>query len=372
MDNSWLALPALCFCLSLGAVWLSRMSSVRRDDTTAVQAAHNSPTSRFGGVAIFSSIAIYLLYERTGSFSPLLQNFICAFPVILVGVIEDAGWGVKPRWRLLAAAVGSTLFITLSGAVIDRVGFLPLNFIFEFQIIAALITVFALVGATHSFNLLDGLNGLCSFNSIVIGLALVVISEKAGHANSGQSLIPVLAALVGFLLLNFPRGALFLGDAGATGLGFLLACFAVEMLKVQAELSPWALLLVFFWPIADTLWTITRRFMRRRSTARPDRMHFHQVMMRSFEILVLRRRDRAISNPIATTMMLPLFACPTLAGILFWNQNEIAFVVTVVFAVLFVASYQAIVLCSKLKRRFGFLNGHPARRGSPIYIDIQK
>jgi UDP-N-acetylmuramyl pentapeptide phosphotransferase/UDP-N-acetylglucosamine-1-phosphate transferase len=287
-------------------------------------------------------------------------------------VIEDAGWGVKPRWRLLAAGVGSTLFMTLSGAVIDRAGFLPLNFIFEFQIIAALITVFALVGATHAFNLLDGLNGLCGFNSIVIGFALVVISENAGHVNLGQSLIPVLATLAGFLLLNFPRGVLFLGDAGATVLGFLLACVAVEMLKVQAELSPWALLLVFFWPIADTLWTITRRLMRRRSTARPDRMHFHQVMMRSFEILVLRRRDRAISNPIATMMMLPLFACPTLAGVLFWNQNEIAFVATVVFAVIFVASYQAIVLCSKLKRRFGVLNGHPARRGSPIYIDMQK
>lgn len=372
MENALLVLPILSFCLSLGAMWVNRMSKVWRDDTTAVQAAHESPTSRFGGVAIFMTVAIFLLYEQTDTVSPLLQIFICALPVILIGTIEDAGWGVKPRWRLLGAAAGSVMFMTLTGAVIDRTGFLPLNYIFEFQIIALLVTVFALVGATHSFNLLDGLNGLCGLNSVVIGLALVVISEKAGHAYFGQSLIPVLIALAGFLILNFPRGALFLGDAGATGLGFLLACFAVEILKVQTELSPWALLLVFFWPIADTLWTITRRLIRRSSTARPDRMHFHQVMMRSFEILVLGRRDRAISNPIATLILLPLFTAPTLAGIFLWNQNEIAFFATAVFAGLFVASYQVIVLCAKNRRRSGLINGHPARRGPPIYIDVQK
>jgi UDP-N-acetylmuramyl pentapeptide phosphotransferase/UDP-N-acetylglucosamine-1-phosphate transferase len=372
MDNSWLALIALSFCLSLVAIWANRMSGFRRNDTIAVQAAHHSPTSRFGGLAIFLAIAMYLMYEHTGSVSPLLQNFICALSVIIVGAVEDAGFGVKPRGRLLAAAAGSVLFIALSGAVLDRAGFSPLDSIFEFQIIAVPITVFALVGATHSFNLLDGLNGLCGLNSVVIGLALMVISEKAGHAYLGQSLIPVLIALAGFLLLNFPGGLLFLGDAGATGLGFLLACVAVEMLKVQSELSPWALLLVFFWPVADTLWTITRRLMRRRATARPDRMHFHQVTMRSFEILVLRRRDRAVSNPIATMILLPLFACPTLAGIFLWNQSEIAFVVTAMFAALFVASYQAIILRAKHKRRSGVLSGRPARRRSPSCGETQQ
>ena len=362
MVNSLLALTSMSFCLSLGAIWANRTTGVWRNDAIAVQASHHRPTSRFGGIAVFVTIAIFLLYENTQTGWPLLQNFVCALPLILVGSIEDAGWSVRPRWRLLAAAAGSILFMTFSGAVIDRAGFFPLNFIFEFKIIAAFITVFAMTGATHSFNLLDGLHGLCGLNSVVIGLALVVISHNGGHADLGQSLTPLLAALAGFLLLNFPRGALFLGDAGATGLGFLLVCTALELLKVQTELSPWALLLVFFWPIAETLWTITRRIAHRRPTGRPDRMHFHQVTMRSFEIIVLRRRDRAVSNPVATLILLPFFTCPTVAGIFLWNHNEIAFVATVVFAVLFVASYQAIVLSSKHRRKSGFTSGHTARR----------
>jgi UDP-N-acetylmuramyl pentapeptide phosphotransferase/UDP-N-acetylglucosamine-1-phosphate transferase len=268
-----------------------------------------------------------------------------------VGVSENAGWHVAPRWRLLAAICSSFLSIYIYGSVIDRLGVSQLDFLFEYEVFAVAFTVLILTGVSQSFNLLDGLHGLCGFTAVIIAVALALISIEAGPVNLGPSLALLVAALLGFLALNFPRGLLILGDAGATCLGFILACTAVNILHLHTSVTPWALALVFFWPIADTLLAIARRLTRGHSTTQPDRMHFHHVVMRALEILVLRKKNRVLSNPAATTILLPFIAAPSVAGVLFWNREDLALTATAAFAALFLATYGVIVRRAKRRRR---------------------
>ena len=117
------------------------------------------------------------------------------------------------------------------------------------------------------------------------------------------------------------------------------------------EVSPWAVVLVFFWPIADTFMTILRRRRARRAAMHPDRMHFHQALMRGLEIVVLGRRARRFSNPVTTVLMVPLFSAPAFVGVLLWNEPVGAFVALCCFAVLFTCLYKTAIRYARGHRR---------------------
>ena len=355
MDLVWFLFAALSCGICLVLVLVNGYMTMRRNDLHAVQTTHQRPTSRFGGLAISITFVAGLFIEPTRENPQILENLACLFPIFLVGVLEDSGRRIAPRCRLLACVISSLIAIVVCGSEIDRLGFLRLDFLLEQQAVAIFLTVLVLTGVTQSFNLLDGLHGLCGFTAVIVALALAAISAQGAQTDMGQVMALLVAAIVGFLILNYPRGLLFLGDAGATCIGFILACTAIEMLHNQPELSPWALMLVFFWPIADTLLAINRRLMRHRAAMQPDRMHFHHVVMRAYEILVLGKKNRAVSNPAATAILLPMIAAPSLVGIFVWNRDDLALMATVVFAVLFLATYLAIV--RRAQHRLGVVLG---------------
>ena len=358
-------LPAgLAFCFSLFAVALNGVTAAWRNDLRSVQSMHMRSTSRFGGLAVFLACAISMASGLVVRHPDMVQIFFCALPVLLVGLCEDAGWRVHPYLRLMAGVVSSSIAIHVSGAVIARLGFMPLDLALNHQVIAIGMTILAVTGVSQSFNLLDGLHGICALTSVLIALSLALIATKGGQVTFAEALVPVATGLMGFLVLNFPRGLIFLGDAGATCIGFILAFAAVKLLNRVPDLSPFALVLVFFWPIADTLLAVARRLTCNRQAMRADRMHFHHVVMRALEILVLRTRKRAISNPAATSILMPLIAMPTFLGVVLWNRNELALTVTLIFAVLFVTAYRMLVLYVQRNWKVGlFVGGTVSNQG---------
>jgi len=233
------------------------------------------------------------------------------------------------------------------GLMIPRTGFAALDGILTYQLPAFLLTALVLASVSQSFNLLDGLNGLTGMASLIASGALALIGLRTGHASLVHLLCIVMATVSGFLLVNYPRGLLFLGDAGAYVLGFILACFAVAMMQREPDLSPWAVLLVFLWPLADMIFAILRRLSQHKSPFRADKLHFHQVVMRCLDIRVLGKKRSAVSNPVATLILLPFIAAPAFLGTVVWNQNEWAFALVGLVAILFVMAYRRLVLTAQ-------------------------
>lgn len=355
MVIEWTLLAVESFVLSLFAILLTRATMARRNDLNAVQTSHQNPTSRFGGVAVFVTFATALLIRSADDQSETLDIIICLSPIFLVGILEDAGLRLPPYLRLLASVLGCLLAFFHCGSVIPRIGFSQLDFLLDYQWIAIALMVLVVTGITHSFNLLDGLNGLCGFTTITVALSLAAIAAKGGQLTAVELLLIFVACTSGFLILNFPRGLLFLGDAGATGIGFVLAVTAVNLLQSVPELSPWALFLVFFWPITDMLFAIYRRLRRARPAMHPDRMHFHHIVMRTLEIVLLRKKNRRISNPLATLVLLPLIMTPSFVGVAFWNRSDVSLTASIAFMVLFIASIGVILPLAK--RRGAILAG---------------
>ena len=134
-------------------------------------------------------------------------------------------------------------------------------------------------------------------------------------------------------------GKIFLGDGGAYATGHLLVWSAVILINNSSEISAFAILLIFFWPVADTGLAIWRRWRSGNPADRPDRLHFHQLAMRFLEIWFFGRDKREIANPLATLILIPLISAPQVLGVLFWDDFKATVWSSFGIAVVFVATY---------------------------------
>ena len=337
--------------------------STTRNDTSAVQAAHTRPTPRIGGLAIvLGLVAASLIVFISDTLSTHVALILSALPVFFVGLAEDLGGLASPRNRLLAAAVSGALFILLMGQWIPRTDIPVLDFAMLWTPFAVSLSLFLSVGISHAFNLIDGLNGLAATTAVGVALALSIIARQAGLSEHGNFLFILSAAIAGFLVLNFPFGKIFLGDAGAYVLGHLLVWASISILWNASSVTPLAVLLIFFWPIADTIMAILRRYSSGKPITQPDRLHFHQLAMRAVEIVLLGRNKRKLANPLATILTLPFVILPMIAGVFFAHDPSKAAIACVFFGVTFYVTYKVgMWLAPKLRRSYRLTSRNAVR-----------
>lgn len=317
----------------------------------SVQAVHLNPTPRVGGIAVFAALALGSLFIPV-DVSLTYTKFIIATGILFtVGLVEDLGFGVSPMKRLLAAFVASFLAILLSGIWLPRIGIPSLDWIMGYWAIGIPLTLLVTAGVANAMNLIDGVNGLAAFTAMVAATAMAAIASQAGYDAMTTWCMLLAACVFGFFVFNFPFGKIFLGDAGAYTLGFILSWFAIAILIKSPQVSPWALMLTLFWPIADTFLAIYRRFLKKSNTMSPDRLHFHQLVMRSLEIHVLGRDKRHISNPLSTVLLAPFVTAPAMIGVMFWDSNRASFFSVVCFGILFFGTYVLVIVGLKERNR---------------------
>ncbi len=329
-----------CWLIVVLRFRLPRLSG-RADDVQAVQSMHTRLTPRVGGIAIFAALGLSVIFAPVAISGPY-ANFVLATSLLfIVALAEDLGFHISPRMRLLAAMGASLLAIWLLGVWLPRAGIPGLDLLVDHWAIGVPLTLLVTAGIANGFNLIDGVNGLASLTAIVAAMAMNQIAAMAGDVIMVHLTMMFAAGIFGFLLVNYPFGMIFLGDAGAYTIGFVLSWFGISLIVNSPDVSPWAILLTMYWPVADTLLAIYRRSRKKRDVSAPDRLHVHQMVMRALEICILGRNRRQIANPLTTLVLSPFVVAPPVAGFLLWNQNQNAFLAVAVFGVLFFASYAA-------------------------------
>jgi UDP-GlcNAc:undecaprenyl-phosphate GlcNAc-1-phosphate transferase len=326
-----------------------RASLARRaaKHVTARQASHSVPTPRIGGLAIAVGVLSGALLSGSSVFSMLLWTTL---PLFLVGLVEDLGPHTSPKLRLSLAALSAVLAIIILDAHIDRSGFSVLDPILAISAVGIAATIFVSCGFTHAMNLVDGLNGLSGALIIMMTTAFGALAFKFGHPDLLALNAAILSSFLAFMIWNFPRGRIFLGDAGAYSAGHILVWNGILLLHREPTISPWAILLIVIWPALDTFFAIMRRLAIRQPIARPDRMHFHHVVMRLARIsnpsLALSQ-----SNPIASALIWPLAAVPCALGFIFAEDVVSSALLVVACALAYVAVYFVLVKIAPRLRR---------------------
>jgi UDP-GlcNAc:undecaprenyl-phosphate/decaprenyl-phosphate GlcNAc-1-phosphate transferase len=331
-----------------------------RKDASAIQASHVGEPLRLGGVAVFAGLligSVLLSDHSSGEFT--IRLLLATSPVFLAGLAEDLGYFVSPVGRFIASLFSAALAIALLGIWIQEPDLPGLGAVFSTPLVAIAITVLFAGFYCHSVNLIDGMNGLSSVVVISSALGIAVVAADADLGQISALSLLLAAAMAGFLLLNWPRSFLFLGDAGAYGVGHVLVWLAIGLGELAPDTSTASILLILFWPLADTLHTIFRRLFAGQSVLKPDRMHLHQKIRRGLEIAVIGAGKRERSNPVTTLLLVPMTAMPVIAGVYLKDNVTLAWLALGAFAVAFSITHVAITAAVRSRRLRGGDPGDP-------------
>ena len=342
----------IAFLLALAFMALHRLSASADPNLLEHRASHIRPTSRLGGVAVAAAVLIALTYAKVPVKFDIL---LCALPVFLMGLSEDLHYTIKPKIRLVIASVSASAFIWVQGSLIQSVGLPILDDALSLIVVSTIFTIFCLVALTNALNFIDGINGLASGKTMIVAGAIWMFSISYSEPVLAVLSLAIFTSTLGLFMLNYPQGRIFMGDAGAYTLGFLLAACLITLHHRHPEISPWAILLVIFWPIADMAHSIVRRRLGGKGPDRADMMHMHHVVMRTLTAYSNGRITRQIANPLATALILPLASVPVICGYVFRENNALCMSLALAFFVGFFALHTFLVRLSK-------------RRASPLKL----
>ena len=286
---SSLAATALCKKIAI------RLGIVDRPDNTVK--THREPIAYLGGVGMLVGLTagvlagIYLLRpdaEFSHELRWLLGVLAGAAIACLVGLADDI-LDLRPRHKLLGQVLAAVVLLVVGiNPNLQQIA-KPLGLNLPAQIETVLdiliVTVFVL-GATNSLNLLDGLDGLCAGVTAIITVAMLLLATHLatwGFSDHGDPVrIVICLALVGcaagFLPFNRHPARIFMGDAGSTLLGFVVAAL---MILFAERVPRWwmASVVVFGLPILDTATALVRRLRNHRPLFIADRGHIYDQMI---------------------------------------------------------------------------------------------
>ncbi len=205
-------------------IWFAR--KIKFMDNPQERKFHSVPTPLLGGVAVFISlIATIIIFRNHINMSPVLQKiFLMSSVILILGVIDDKF--DLPSWTRLIVQFISAGIVIYYGA---RLSFLPNNaYGYTLEVILSLLWI---VGITNAINFLDGMDGLATGYIVITASILGVVAYQLVMPEYLYVLLAIVGASAGFIPFNFRFGKsalIFLGDSGATFLGFLMGSLTIE------------------------------------------------------------------------------------------------------------------------------------------------
>jgi UDP-GlcNAc:undecaprenyl-phosphate GlcNAc-1-phosphate transferase len=227
-------------------------------DMPATRKMHRTPMPLLGGLAIVASaILAFLLLARTVNISVLapqvVGTLVASAIVALAGLIDDRRH--LPAWVKLAAQVVGFLILAYVGVRI-RLD-IP-----EWMNYA--LTLIWLVGISNAINFLDNMDGLSAGVSAVAAAFILLLATLTEQHLVAALAAAILGACLGFLRYNFKPAKIFMGDAGALFLGFLLAVLCIQLrFPNNVSFVTWMVpLFVLGLPIFDMTLVVMSRMRR--------------------------------------------------------------------------------------------------------------
>jgi UDP-GlcNAc:undecaprenyl-phosphate GlcNAc-1-phosphate transferase len=276
-------------------IWLARrIGAMDRPD---IRSVHTRPIPRIGGIAIYLSsvcliVALLFLNNAIGArfWQVRLQVITllgAATGVFLIGLIDDLR-GLPARCKFLVELSGAGA-LCLVGVKISSIG-LDEGSAIRLGWLGWPLTLLWIVGVTNAVNMSDGLDGLAAGIAAIACAVIAVFAVQGSTIHTGLAQsndimmalfsLALLGGLSGFLFFNFNPAKVFMGDCGSLFLGFTIASASVMCVSKSAALVGLALpALALGIPIFDTLFSMLRRFLERRSLFAPDRSHFHHRLI---------------------------------------------------------------------------------------------
>ncbi len=245
---------------------------------------HAEPVPLSGGVAIFAGVAVtsFIFMGHPSLFRTL---FIGGIALVVIGLVDD-GYKSRSRefpvWPRLLVYIGVAFIPVWQGIAIQGISSPSSSAMILFSpATSAFFTVVWVFALINMLNFIDGIDGLASGVCVISSLTLFTASLIANHLDTALVAVVLAGSCLAFLAYNFHPARIFMGDAGATFLGYTLAVTAIDgTLKGATLLSLSVPLLALGVPILDTAIVFTRRLLEGKGLHRADNLHTHHSLMK--------------------------------------------------------------------------------------------
>ena len=256
-------------------------------DAADERKAHTGVVPSLGGVGIFISFGFVLLLtipvDQLGTFRYILSALVVVF---LLGAQDDLR-PLSPLAKLLGQLIAVFILIAFADIRITQ-----LHGLFGFEslpyLISVVLSVLFYLFVINSYNLIDGINGLCSSVVILTTSLLGCWFFIVGYYEYSTLAFVVCGATLAFLKYNITPATIFMGDTGSLVLGAVCSIIVIQFLEINSTITSHSMqfespLIVvtglMILPIYDTLRVFAIRILEGTSPFVPDKRHLHHLML---------------------------------------------------------------------------------------------
>ena len=265
------------------------------DASHGVQKLHAHPTPRVGGLPMVLGLIAAVAVSPAELRGKLWPWLLAGSPAFAFGLAEDLTKRVGVLARLLANMASGVLAWAITGYALTSVNVWGFDALLQFTAVSVVFTAFALSGLANAINIIDGLNGSASSMVLWALFGIAALAASLGDTVLAGTCLIIAACVLGFFVVNWPLGQLFLGD-GTCFLGFSLAWACVLLVERNAQVSAFAALRVCIHPITEVLYSVYRHRVRHQHPGHPDRLHFHSLVNRRVMQRLLPHSSKTVRN----------------------------------------------------------------------------
>lgn len=249
------------------------------------RSSHNNPIPNIGGLAFFLSVPLVCLmfWDIARNEGPDLRIFYSYVVFLILGLMDDKDH-ISTLHKFMVQSLSIVLYLNFAHTYIeDFFGILHIYDPLPFYV-----TLFIMLAYTNAFNMIDGIDGLAAFCSLVCLLVLGSFFFFAGDFLPSAFAFSLSGLLIGFLKYNLKKNnKVMMGDTGSLMLGFTIVILVVRAYTIPSFITNmhlnWYNKYAFFSLLAYPLFDLSRVFILRllnhRSPFKADRLHFHHLLI---------------------------------------------------------------------------------------------
>ena len=249
------------------------------------RSSHQQPTPHGGGLAIvisFLAVSSWLLWQQALDYSLFLIVTALALMIALISLLDDLFY----ISRFIRISIHLTASLILILGLSNLALYSELNFFsLPFWLIAAGF-VFISTWWINLFNFMDGIDGIAATQAIFMLLAAAglsfVINSEIYQETLWLWMLYLVAAIAGFLILNWSPAKLFMGDVGSTFIAFMLVFFTLSSIYLNwLNYAVWGILAALF--VTDASFTLIRRIITRQAWREAHCSHAYQRLAQHWQ-----------------------------------------------------------------------------------------
>ena len=247
------------------------------DDFSKPQSFHFANIPRSGGLAAIISFSIFVFLSDLLFSTKYFDYLTIGVGLFLIGFLEDIKFKLSPRTRLAIMAIFLLISIRVFSIEIYSIDLNILNHILTFDIFLTLFILFCFLFIVNGSNLIDGFNGLLALQLIIINSILLFINLNNDLQMMSVLVTSQIIILLIFLLFNFPKAKIFMGDGGAYFFGSTTALNVITTNNLNAEISSFFFCILLFYLFFEVFFSFFRKLSQKKSPIKPDNHHLHML-----------------------------------------------------------------------------------------------